>query len=148
MSGSNAAPSRRTASANIWVDHPAHLMGTRDRTTRARLQTSQALILIAAQPRMDRLPRDTPTLGDLTDRHTLSQHRQRRLVLLLLHAELPDHEGVSRRNRSHRQATTEPLHSRNPSHSVKEDPGLYSDVEPPVGIEPTTYSLRVNRSTD
>jgi hypothetical protein len=74
------------------LDDPAELMRTRRRPTRPRRQPGQAPVFVAPQPGMHRLAGHAPLLGHLAHRPSVGQHREYRLVLLLLHAQLLQHE--------------------------------------------------------
>jgi hypothetical protein len=104
------------------LDLTRHLVRTRGRTSRPGLQPSQPRVLIPTQPRMDRLPRDTPPLRDLRDRPAIGEHRHHRLILLLLHAQLHEHEPsvknqpkpLSSISRSHVKHEPEPIRQGSP----------------------------------
>jgi hypothetical protein len=60
-------------------------------------QSFEPIGLVPSQPRMHRLPRDTPLLRDLADRSAIGDHREYGLILLLHHAHLHQH-GMSVKN--------------------------------------------------
>ena len=130
------------------LDLRRHLMRTRHRPMRPIRQALEPIGLIPPQPGVKGLPRDTHPRRYILDRPTLRQDSQNRLIPLLRHTDLPhtrecqeSTDTTVKHQPKQRKASTEHQTS-----SINRSKTL--QVEPPWGVEPQTYALRVRCSTN
>jgi len=137
-------PPARVRAAHL--QHPRrelrrHLMRTPDRPVRPVRQTLQTLSLIPSQPRMQRLPAHPPLPSHLSDRPTLADHRENRLIPLLGHAHLPHAKGVSTISRSSCQGSAEDVSTISRCPNVRHQPKVHKMRVGQAGLEPATEGL-------